>query len=90
MTVFSWILKPSGRKDSSESPVPLLSAPNEPNTENAHHFSYPDESLSSTTSPIIPSSGEQPCPVDDTCPPTQHPSPPPNVPKGWTFALVPD
>ncbi|MBW0538526.1 hypothetical protein O181_078241 [Austropuccinia psidii MF-1] len=80
----------STTEDSSESPVPLLSAPNKPDTENAHHPSYPDESLSSTTSPIIPSSGEQPCPVDDTCPPTQHPLPPPNVPKGWTFNLVPD
>ncbi|MBW0522944.1 hypothetical protein O181_062659 [Austropuccinia psidii MF-1] len=77
--------------EGSSKPPSSLVAPNKFGTKITHHPPCPDDSLFSEVSPIIhPLGEEQSCPEDNNSLPPQTPSPPPNVPKGWTFELVPD
>ncbi|MBW0461123.1 hypothetical protein O181_000838 [Austropuccinia psidii MF-1] len=54
-------------------------------TKGTHHPPCPDDSPFSEVPTII-----QPLEEEQSCPEDNNSLPPPNVPKGWTFDLVPD
>ncbi|MBW0507080.1 hypothetical protein O181_046795 [Austropuccinia psidii MF-1] len=76
---------------SSKTTSPLVIAHDKVDAINPHNFSDPADSPAAEVSPNgCPLAVEKLPPEEVICLPEQHNSPSPNLPKGWTYELVPN